>query len=502
MIFDPGNKSKMIKKKIAIIGAGPAGLTAAYLLSKAGQDVTVFETDPVYVGGISRTEKYKGNYFDIGGHRFFSKSREVEDFWTEILGDDMLERPRSSRIYYNNQFFTYPLAAKEALKKLGIYESCACVLSYMRAKIWPIKNPLNFEDWVTNQFGKRLFNIFFKSYTEKVWGIPCNEISADWAAQRIKGLSLSSAIRNAIFPSKSRNKEKKIKTLIDSFRYPRKGPGMMWEACAAKCREMGASILMNSRIEKLYREQNTWTLEILNGSRIKGFDEVISSAPIRELIPAISPALNEQALRAAKSLSYRDFITVVLILTERNSFSDNWIYIHDPSVKVGRIQNFKSWSPEMVDDPSTACYGLEYFCFDGDGLWNSGDDELISLGKKELVQIGLARNEDFLDGYVVRQKKAYPVYDYVYKQNIETIKTAILEYPGLQLVGRNGMHKYNNQDHSMMTAMLAVKNILAGQVLFNLWNVNEDAIYHELEEAEESNVQTKGRLIPTKLSVN
>lgn len=486
-------------KKIAVIGAGPAGLTAAYQLSKFGQDVTVFEADAKYVGGISRTETYKGNHFDIGGHRFFSKSREVEDFWTEILGNDMLERPRSSRIYYNGKFFTYPLAAKEALSKLGFIESAVCIFSYIKAKISPVKNPVNFEDWIINHFGKRLYNIFFKTYTEKVWGIPCNEISADWAAQRIKGLSLSSAVKNAIFKNTNTGKEKTIKTLIDSFRYPRKGPGMMWEACAAKSREMGATIYMDASVSRLYLHQKKWKIELQEGEQFDGFDHVISSAPVKQLIPALFPAVNDEALEAALSLSYRDFITVILLLKDKEVFTDNWIYIHDPSVKVGRIQNFKSWSPEMVADPSMASYGLEYFCFDGDGLWNLPDEALIDLGKKEISKIGLAEYNDITDGYVVRQKKAYPVYDYTYKKNVAVIREALQKYPGLCLVGRNGMHKYNNQDHSMMTAMLAARNILAGKELYDLWDVNEDAAYHET--GEEINLHKTERMVPEKLKL-
>jgi len=486
-----------LKKKIGIIGGGPAGLTAAYLLGQAGQDVTVFEADPEYVGGISRTETYKGYHFDIGGHRFFSKSQEVEDFWTEILGDDMLQRPRSSRIYYGKKFFSYPLAAFDALKKLGIIESGLCMLSYLRAKLFPVKNPTNFEDWVSNQFGKRLFNIFFKTYTEKVWGISCKEISADWAAQRIKGLSLSSTIKNALFHPKSKDKHSVIKTLIDTFRYPRLGPGMMWEVCAAKSKAMGVKVEMGARVTGIYQENDEWAIEINNGKRYTGFDHVISSAPMRELIASLSPAPAEEAMNAAAALSYRDFITVILILKDKHIFSDNWIYIHDPSVKVGRIQNFKSWSPEMVPDPSMACYGLEYFCFDTDGMWNMADADLINIGKVEIAQIGLAAQADIVDGYVVRQKKAYPVYDQAYKQRVETIKQGLAEYQGLHLIGRNGMHKYNNQDHSMMTAMLAVKNILAGKQLYDLWQVNEDAEYHETIE---KNAPKAGRLIPEALN--
>lgn len=482
-----------MKKKIGVIGGGPAGLTAAYLLAKAGQDVTVFEADPQYVGGISRTEVYKGYHFDIGGHRFFSKSQEVEDFWSEILEADMLVRPRSSRVYYAKKFFAYPLVAVEALKKLGIAESALCMFSYMQAKLFPVKDPKNFEDWVSNEFGKRLYNIFFKTYTEKVWGISCREISADWAAQRIKGLSMASAIKNAIFHNKSKDKDKVIKTLIDSFRYPRKGPGMMWEVCAKKTQAFGGEVKMGAEVTKINYNGNTWDINLKDGTTYTGFDHVISSAPMRELVAAISPAPPAEVMLSANKLSYRDFITVVLILKDKHIFSDNWIYIHDPSVKVGRIQNFKSWSPEMIPDQGMACYGLEYFCFDTDGLWNTPDAQLIALGKKEIEQVGLAQGLDVVDGYVVRQKKAYPVYDQYYKQYVEVIKNGLKQYPGLHLVGRNGMHKYNNQDHSMMTAMLAVKNILAGKELFNLWQVNEDAEYHETIE---ENAHKAGRQMP------
>jgi protoporphyrinogen oxidase len=487
-----------MKKRVAIIGAGPAGLTAAYLLAKANISVTVFEKDAQYVGGISRTESYKGYHFDIGGHRFFSKSKEVEDFWTEILGDEMLERPRSSRIYYNKKFFSYPLMAVEALKKLGFWESTRCVISYLQAKLFPVKDPKNFGDWVSNQFGKRLFNIFFKTYTEKLWGISCKEISADWAAQRIKGLSLSSAIKNALFKPTNKNSDKLIKTLIDSFRYPKLGPGMMWETCKNKCLSMGAVIELNEGITGLNYQNSQWSLTSANGNKYDGFDYVLSSAPIQELIASITPRLPEPAFSASQQLNYRDFITVVLICKEdaETNFSDNWIYIHDPSVKVGRIQNFKSWSPYMVPDPSMVCYGLEYFCFEGDGLWTTTNDALIALATDEMIQIGLIKLENVTDGYVVRQPKAYPVYDQAYKNHVQQVRDGLTDYKGLYLVGRNGMHKYNNQDHSMMTAMLAAKNIIAGNELYNIWNVNQDAEYHEdgNRGAEEG-----GRMMPQKI---
>jgi protoporphyrinogen oxidase len=484
-----------MSKRVAIIGAGPAGLTAAYLLAKGNQEVVVFEKDPQYVGGISRTESYNGYHFDIGGHRFFSKSKEVEDFWTEILGDEMLERPRSSRIYYNNHFFSYPLVAFEALRKLGIFESALCVLSYLKAKAFPVKNPTNFEEWVTNQFGKRLFNIFFKTYTEKVWGIPCNEISADWAAQRIKGLSLSSAIFNALFKpnKKATDKDKVIKTLIDSFRYPKQGPGMMWEACAEKSKAMGVTLHMNCGVQKIEYTGNNWTVQTTSQGNVTGFDYVLSTAPMRELVANVLPAFPATVAANAAALGYRDFLTVVLICKDEDAFSDNWIYIHDPKVKVGRVQNFKSWSPYMVPDPSMACYGLEYFCFEGDGLWTSSNADLIALGKKEIEKIGLTKASAVVDGYVVRQPKAYPVYDQFYKARVDSVRDALTNYPGLYLIGRNGMHKYNNQDHSMMTAMLAAKNIIAGKELYNLWDVNEDAEYHEGGDRGAS-----GRMVPQK----
>jgi protoporphyrinogen oxidase len=484
-----------MSKRVAIIGAGPAGLTAAYLLAKGNQEVVVFEKDPKYVGGISRTESYNGYHFDIGGHRFFSKSKEVEDFWTEILGDEMLERPRSSRIYYNNHFFSYPLVAFEALRKLGIIESALCVLSYLKAKAFPVKNPTNFEEWVTNQFGKRLFNIFFKTYTEKVWGIPCNEISADWAAQRIKGLSLSSAIFNALFKpnKKATDKDKVIKTLIDSFRYPKQGPGMMWEACAEKSKAMGVTLHMNCGVQKIEYTGSNWTVQTTSQGNVTGFDYVLSTAPMRELVANVLPAFPAAVAANAAALGYRDFLTVVLICKDEDAFSDNWIYIHDPKVKVGRVQNFKSWSPYMVPDPSMACYGLEYFCFEGDGLWTSSNADLIELGKKEIEKIGLTKASAVVDGYVVRQPKAYPVYDQFYKARVDSVRDALANYPGLYLIGRNGMHKYNNQDHSMMTAMLAAKNIIAGKELYNLWDVNEDAEYHEGGDRGAS-----GRMVPQK----
>jgi len=350
----------------------------------------------------------------------------------------------------------------------------------LQAKLFPFKNPINFEEWVVNNFGRRLFTIFFKTYTEKVWGVPCTDISADWAVQRIKGLSLSKAIWHAFFGgANAAANGKVIKTLIDSFRYPKLGPGMMWEACAAKSKEMGVKVEMGQEVIGLQFESTKWSLTTRQGAIYKDFDYVISSAPLAALIPSIQPTLPLSVKQAAQSLRYRDFLTVVLICNDEDAFHDNWVYIHDPSVKVGRIQNFKFWSPYMVPDDSTSCYGLEYFCFEGDGLWTSSNEDLIELAKKEIAKIGLAQPSSVLDGYVVRQPKAYPVYDQDYKEHVEKIRQGIKGLSGLYLTGRNGMHKYNNQDHSMMTAMLAAKNIIAEEELYDLWAVNEDAEYHE-----------------------
>ena len=491
-----------------IIGAGPAGLTAAYMLAKEGVPVVVFEADPEYVGGIARTARYKGYHFDIGGHRFFSKSKEVEDLWTKLLPNDMLDRPRSSRIFYNGKFFAYPLKAAEALLKLGVFESIRCVLSYGKARVMPVRNARSFEDWVSNQFGRRLFNIFFKTYTEKVWGMSCDEISADWASQRIKGLDLGVAVMNGLKRALKRKGGTKsgsgpvVKTLIESFQYPRKGPGMMWDAATRKIRERGGKVLMGRDLTQLAfdTEKNVWRIQVATaegGREDYTAHHVISSVPMRELVEKIKP--QPSSIRYAQQLRYRDFLTVALMVRKADLFPDNWIYIHDPSVKVGRVQNFGSWSPEMVP-AGMSCLGLEYFCFEGDSLWNSEDADLIELAKKEIAKIGLISQDDVVDACVVRQHKAYPVYDANYRDNVAMIRRELeTAYPTLHLVGRNGMHKYNNQDHAMMTAMLTVRNILAGERVYDVWNVNEDAEYHESGGTDVKEALNSERLVPRKL---
>ena len=475
---------------VAIIGAGPAGLTAGYLLTKAGKSVAIIEKDEVYVGGISRTVEHEGYRFDIGGHRFFSKSKAVVDLWNEILPDDFIQRPRMSRIYYEGKFYSYPLRAFEALGNLGILRSTACMASYFWYKAFPIKDVRSFEDWTTNQFGHKLYSIFFKTYTEKVWGMPCNEMSADWAAQRIKGLSLWGAVSDGLKRSLGLNKKPNdgmaAKTLLETFRYPRLGPGMMWDAARDKILATGrGNVLMGHALEQLAAigpndEGFNWsmTAKSSEGSVQIRARHTISSAPMRELSRRIHP-LPQSTLEASK-LRYRDFLTVALMVKSDDLFPDNWIYIHDERVQVGRVQNFRSWSPEMVPEDDMACVGLEYFCFEGDGLWSSSDEDLVAQATREMQILGLCDPAKVVKGAVVRQEKAYPVYDDDYETNVQAMRSELEDkHPSLHLVGRNGMHRYNNQDHAMMTAMLTVENILAGQRIYDTWCVNEDAEYHE-----------------------
>ncbi len=493
---------------VVIIGAGPAGLTAAYLLSKENIPVTVLESDAEYVGGIARTVNYKGYCFDIGGHRFFSKSEEVEALWSELLPDDMLERPRSSRIFYRGRFFSYPLKPLEALGKLGVMESFLCVLSYVKARLFPIKQSISFADWVINHFGERLYRIFFKTYTEKVWGMRCEDISADWAAQRIKGLSLSAAIFNAIIPQKwfKHGHKQVIKSLIDVFRYPRKGPGMLWEACAKKFKSRGGKVVLGSHVDgcDYIAKEKQWFVSYRDkegNHQQMTATHVISSAPLRDLVvDYLRPAVSFEVLEAAKQLQYRDFLIVVLILKDKKQFSDNWIYVHEAQVDVARIQNFQSWSPEMVPETGMCSYGMEYFCFEGDHLWKAKDAELLQKAQQEILTLGLAKAEDIVDGCVVRQAKAYPVYDNHYQIHVDTIRRELaLKFPSLYVVGRNGMHKYNNQDHAMMTAMLTVKNLLAGKQDYDIWSVNQDAEYIESGSAGEKKLADGLRDVPQRV---
>ncbi len=472
-------------QRAVIIGAGPAGLTAAYDLLGSGVHPMVFEKDDI-VGGISRTVQYKDYKFDIGGHRFFTKVKVVEDMWHEVMKDDFLLRNRSSRILYRGKYFHYPMQPVNALLGLGLGRSILVMLSYAKSLVSPIFPERSFQDWVSNRFGKKLFNIFFKTYTEKVWGIPCTSISADWAAQRIQGFSIKVALKNALVGSRVKSKKDVVKTLIGSFHYPRHGPGMMWERVTELVRERGGEVELKSDVTKVFWDGNTiQSVEIESGGskKIVEGDHFVSTMPVRELIEKLDPPPPAEVLEAGRGLKYRDFLTVALVIDRADVFSDNWIYVHDESVKVGRLQNFKNWSPEMVPDPNKTCIGLEYFCFEGDNLWETSEEDLIELASIELVKLGIVSRDEIEDGSVARMPKAYPVYDEHYAEYLETIKKFSDSLENIYLVGRNGMHRYNNQDHSMLSAMLACENILGASN--DIWSINEEGEYHEATTREE-----------------
>jgi protoporphyrinogen oxidase len=463
-------------KPYVVIGGGPAGLTAGYLLAKAGKKVIVFEADE-QVGGIAKTvvDPY-GYRFDLGGHRFFTKNQEVNDLWLEIMGDEFLMRPRMSRIYWRNRYLDYPLKGTDVIKKLGPVEVMLCGLSYMWAAVKPKGREDNLEQWVSNRFGKRLYGHFFKSYTEKVWGVPATEVRAEWAAQRIKGLSFFSAAKAAFFGNKSN-----IKTLIDKFQYPRFGPGQMWEKMTSRIEEMGGEVRMQTPITKIEIDPATnRVIAVHTPDEVIEPKDVVSSLPLRDTVKMASPAAPEKVRSAGQTLRYRDFLTVALVIDGEDPFPDNWIYIHEPGVEVGRIQNFRSWSPWMVPDPDTACVGLEYFCFQGDHLWNMADEDLVKLATKELEQLGLVKAEKVKRGYAVRVPLAYPMYDESYAEQVATIREWLDPIEGLVQVGRNGLHRYNNSDHSMLSAMRAVDNLIAGGD-HDIWAVNVESAYHEEE---------------------
>src|SRR6201996_525258 len=457
---------------VVVLGAGPAGLTAGYLLAKQGKPVIVLESTE-FVGGIARTQVRDGYRFDLGGHRFFTKVKEVDDLWHEIMKEEFLKRPRQSRIYWNDKFLEYPLQGMDVIRKLGPVELTRCLISYFVAAVKPKGREDTFEAWVSNRFGKRLYQHFFKTYTEKLWGVSADEIRAEWAAQRIKGLSFFSAAKAAFFG----NEGNKIKSLISEFNYPRFGPGQMWEQMADDIKANGGEIRLNAPVTKLVTDGSRVT-EVIAGGETLYPSYVISSLPLRTTVGIASPEAPVEVRDAARGLRYREFLTVLLVIDVDDPFDDNWIYIHQPGVRVLRIQNFKSWSPWMVPDPKDASIGMEYFCFEGDELWNMNDDDLVAMASQEIEKLHLAKAANVKFGFVARVHKAYPIYDVEYGERVATIRDWLNGIPNLIQVGRNGLHRYNNSDHSMLTAMRAVDNILLG-TNHDIWAVNAESVYHE-----------------------
>ena len=470
-------------KKILIIGAGPAGLACAHELSvHKGKDFSVDVIEMAgQVGGISKTVNFDGYYYDLGGHRFFSKISEVNELWKKTLPNDFLVRERLSRIYYNYQFYNYPLQIKNVLLNLGMVESFLILLSFIKAKIFPFKEEKNFEQWVTNRFGSRLYKTFFKTYTEKVWGIPCNQIQAEWVAQRIKNLSFISAVLNAL-PWK--RKGNKIKTLVTKFNYPRYGPGMMYEAMAENIEKNNKNfkVNLNSELVKLDYKNKKWIATIKQNSKplVKEYDEIVSTMPISSLILSMNYDIPKDIKEIAAKLKYRAFLVVCLVFNKLNKLKDNWIYIHEKSVKLGRLQVLNNWSPFMVKNKNYSSYGAEYFCSEEDEIWTKPKEELVQLAVKELKLCGLVPNDyKCIKGNVVYAKKTYPVYDEFYRDNMPKFIEFVKTLPGIQVAGRCGMFKYNNMDHSIYTGLLAARNIILGYSKYNLWSVNQDEEYHE-----------------------
>ena len=464
-----------------VLGAGPAGLTAAYALGQRGIATTVFEADGV-VGGIAKTVEFKGYRFDLGGHRFFTKLKPIERLWEEMLGEDFLTRPRLSRIYYDGRYFSYPLEARNVLRQLGLVESVRCALSFFAACLRRSRPAETFEDWVVGRFGRRLYERFFRTYTEKVWGIPGSEVRAEWAAQRIKDFSFWHAVTSILHVER-----KTATTLIEEFRYPRLGPGQMWEAFRARVEAAGVDVRLNQRCLSISHAAGRVDRIAVktNGSATEyAVDAVVSSIALSELIESLDPAPPEDVLTAARRLRYRDLCLVALILDEQEPFPDNWVYIHDPGTRAGRVQNFGAWSESLVV-PGTTCLGVEYFCFEGDEIWEMPHEEAVALATEELARIGLIDSAHVVDGVKIRVPKAYPMYDGSFREDVAVIRAYLETFENLETCGRNGLHRYNNQDHSMWTAILATLNLTAGTD-YDVWSVNTEAEYHEEGEAIES----------------
>ncbi len=459
---------------IAVLGGGPAGLTAAYVLGLRGRPATLFEADGV-VGGLAKTVEFKGYRFDLGGHRFFTKLGPIQRLWEDVLGDEFLVRPRLSRIYYRGRYIAYPLVARDVVARLGMLESALCALSYLRHRLRPPREVVSFEDWVTARFGRRLYSKFFQSYTEKVWGIPGSQIKAEWAAQRIKNFSLAQAILTTLGLRRTH-----VTTLIEQFRYPRLGPGQMWETFARRIEELGVPVQLNQRCVEIGHDgRRVERVRIRSNGHVRelAVDGVLSSIPLSELVLSMDPPAPQPVREAARRLRYRELVIVALVIDEDEPFPDNWIYLHDPETRAGRVQNFGAWSPGMVV-PGTTCLGVEYFCFEGDDIWDMPDEDAVEMAKNELARIGLIRPERVVEGVKVRVPRAYPMYDEGYREAVATIREYLEGFENVATFGRNGLHRYNNQDHSMWTAILATLNLTDGTA-YDVWSVNTEADYLE-----------------------
>lgn len=464
--------------KTVIIGAGPAGLGCAYTLAVAGRHCLVVDNNS-QPGGICRTINYNGYLFDIGGHRFLTKSKEVDSLWHDIMGDDFMKVKRISRIYYKKKLFNYPLTLFDVIRKLGIIESSLCLISYLRRKLTPCTGRKSFEQWIINNFGDRLYRMFFKSYTEKVWAVPCKDISANWAHQRIRGLSLKTAINNALF----KNKKDAPTTLSEEFYYPKTGPGEFCGRLAAYIGANGSTVIFNRRARKVRhngaRVSSVSVINELDGSQ-ENIDTgyLFSSMPLPELMRALDPMPPIKVLDAADRLKFRDFISVNLIINTEHIFPDQWIYIQDAGVRMGRIQNYKNWSPAMILDPKKTSLGLEYFCNKNDPLYSMNSVEIINFALSELEKLGIADRKRFIAGFVARQENAYPFYSVEYENDVAIIRNYLSGFNNLQTVGRAGLFRYDNSDHALLTGIYAARNFL-GNGDYNIWNTPGGGEYLE-----------------------
>jgi len=465
----------MSSTEFAVIGAGPAGLAAAHDLARRGRSPVVFEADQ-HVGGLAKTVERRGFRFDIGPHRFFTKSPEVEALWSEMLpAEEFPKVPRTTRIWYRGKLFNYPLKPMNALFGLGPFTSARVMASFLWRKVFPVRPEKTFEDWVANRFGHALFAIFFKTYTEKVLGMSCTEISADWAAQRIRNLNLGRAVLDAL----GFGRRGGVASLVDEFNYPRRGAGQMYEAMAARAESMGAEIRTGTPVERVKCEGGR--VVALGLADEAGDDEpvegVLSTMPLTELVQRLEPEAPPEVADAARALRYRSILNVNVILGRTEIPPDNWIYLHSPEIRAGRVQLYKNWSPQMVPDPGMSSMGFEYFCFEGDEVWTKSEDELVELARADLGRLGFADPGAVEDGFVVRYPNAYPIYEGDYRGRLSAIREHLAKIENLVCCGRYGQFRYNNMDHSIMTALLGVRRLLGEDV--DPWSVNEEAEYHE-----------------------